>query len=176
MILVRIEPESCGNFPATIEQKRQSYLSTIPEVHRKRFAEKFDSGDWGNNIGCWFMPAYSKTNDVLDALVYANDIIKSDHEGKDLRIIAIEIDDNEADKYRVSNMPSTSFARKRSKTPDAEYLIPTDIIIKKGRVIGTIASNTEITEIDYRQILLSFEQNLSQKPHVKISTMQLKAR
>ncbi len=169
MILVRVEPISSGKFPMSVEEKRNAFLHHISEQRKERLGNKFDSQDMGNVMGCWFAPAYAKTGDELDVLEYANDIIRVDHEGSDIRLIAIEIPDDEIDKYRVKNMPEGSFARQRSRNEDSEYVIPTDIIIKNARIIMTLRHDEVLESHLYRACLSQFENDLTSHAELKSS-------
>jgi hypothetical protein len=160
MILIRVEPVSSGNFPMSVQDKRAAFLRHMPETRQERMGKKFDEQDIGNVIGCWFTPAYVKTDNQLDVIVYANDIIKRDHKDSDIRIIAVEIPDDEVDQYRVSNMPDDSFAMIRSKNPDVEYLLPTSVIAEKASVIMIVSRDELLQPSEYRKSLEDFEKSI----------------
>ena len=157
MILVRVEPVSSGKFPMTVEEKQEGFFSRIPERIQERIRKRFDANNMGDVLGCWFSPAYAQSNGTLDALEYANDIIGADHEDSDLRLIAIELSDEEVDEFCVANMPEECFARQRSRNTDAEYVIPTEIIIERRKEIMIIDKNTTLDTDTYRSALLDFE-------------------
>jgi hypothetical protein len=159
MILVRVEPVSSGKFPMTVEEKQTEFFSRIPERIQERMRKKFHENDMGSVLGCWFSPAYAESNGTLDALEYANDIISADHEDSDLRLIAIELSDEETDNFCVSNMPEDCFARQRSRNTNAEFVIPTEIIMERGKEIMIIDKNTKLNAETYRSVLLDFERN-----------------
>lgn len=157
MLLVRIEPIENTPFPLTADKKKELFFSSISERTKARMLPRYESEDWGNIIGCWFMPAYAKTGDELDAITYANTIIGPDHPESDLRIIAIEIDDVETDAMRACNKMDNSFVQQRCKNPDAEYIVPTDMIVEKAEVIATIPKGKQLSEASYRGILTEHE-------------------
>jgi hypothetical protein len=163
MILIRVEPVSAGDFPQTVEEKKQNFLSRVSESRRDKWAREFDDSDLGNVVGCWFSPAYGKIHEELDALIYANDIIAANHEDSDLRVIAIEIPDSEIDQIRVCNLPENNFAHRRSAHPESEYVIPTEILSENAKIIHVVPKGTELIAHDYRNALASFEKDLNER-------------
>jgi len=147
----------------SVQEKRAAFLMHISEQRKERLGDKFDTQDMGNVMGCWFAPAYAKTADELDVLEYANDIIRVDHEGSDIRLIAIEIPDDQIDQYRVSSLSEDSFARRRSRNVDSEYVIPTNLIKEKGSIFMTLKQDEMLSVGAYRESLAQFENSLTTK-------------
>lgn len=171
MILVRVEPVlETVKFPAGIEEKKAFFLSAMPERMIDRMSRKFNEQDLGNVMGCWFMPAYEQSfKEGLDILLYANEIVKDDHDDFDLRIVAIEIPDNQVEQFHVKRSQNF-YVQSRSFNVEAEYVVPTQLIIKSAQEIMRIPKGESLSEGDYLKSLAIFRAGLLQtKPEILIS-------
>jgi hypothetical protein len=157
MILVRVEPESVGPLGMDFAARREVWLSGFPEgPQRERARARYSERGMEHLVGCWFSPAMANTTGNIDALTYANEIIGVDHRDTPLRIIALHIDDDVAESYRVTKLDPESYGSIRSANKEGEYLVPNDMP-QYAQQILTIKPGEILTEMRYRQALEMFE-------------------
>ncbi len=156
MILVRVEPESAGPLGMNAEQRKDKFLSGFREEQRGDMLTAFNKRSLSDILGCWFSPSMATTDGTMDVLQYVNDIIGPDHNFQDhvsnVRVLAIEVEDAIAERWKVSNLPKGHYAGIRSLNPDSEYLLPNDMP-QMAKQILLLGPNEKLTEERYRQAL-----------------------
>lgn len=159
MILVRVEPTSVGPVGMNASERKEAWLASCGDTVRDRLRVTFDKKSLGDIVGCWFSPALGKTGDHLDALEYFNNIISTDHQGP-IRIVALDIDSSEAEKYKIANLSRDHRGYTNSRNVEAEYLLPSNIPEKAVEILTLNPAQEPLTEEKYREALERFKTSL----------------